>query len=145
MAVVGGSVLFVGATAGWFDVNKAMLDAEYVNAVPEFMELSVEGYDNLVAERKSFVIFIDQGGCVTADRMEGYMGDFMQEKGIKVYRMMFQEMKKTDLYEKIRFYPSVAVVSRGGLVGYLRADADEDADAYNNYEDFKVWIYQYLK
>lgn len=145
VAVVCGGLLFVAAAAGWFDSGKATIDAEYLSEAPDFMELSVDEYNNLVAEKKSFIVFIDQASCVTADRMEGFVQDFMKEKGVKVYKMMFQDMKETDLYERIRFYPSVAVISKGKLVGYLRADADEDAKAYNNYDDFKLWINQFLK
>ncbi|MBQ6461127.1 hypothetical protein IJJ36_01685, partial [Candidatus Saccharibacteria bacterium] len=98
-----------------------------------------------VAEKKSFVVFIDQGGCTTADRLRGFVKDYASSHGFKVYRMMFEEMKKTSLHDFVKYYPSVAVISRGKVVGYLRADADEDSDAYNNYDAFLTWMQKYLK
>lgn len=137
-----GGVLFVGAVSGWFDDPKVTLDAEYYCEVDcgEFMEIDATSYDGLIAEKKSFVVFVDQGGCTTADRLRGFVTEYAKETGIRVYRMMFEEVKKTSLYESVKYYPSVAVVAKGKVVSWLRADSDEDAGAYNDYEEFKEWL-----
>ena len=83
---------------------------------------------------------MDQGGCRTADKLREYVLDWASTAGVKVYRMMFSDVKETPLYEFVRFYPSVAVISKGEVVEWLRADADEDAEAYNNYDEFVKWI-----
>ena len=54
--------------------------------------------------------------------------------------MMFSEMKESKLYELVKYYPSVAVIKDGEVVKYLRADEDEDAGIYNNYEEFVDWL-----
>ena len=142
--VVGGGVLFVGAASGWFDDPKVKLDAEYYADGADFMELSAGEYEGLVEARKSFVVMVDQAGCTTADRLREYVTQYMAETGILVYKMMFEEVKESSLHEQIKYYPSVAVVSRGKVVAYLRADVDEDAEAYNNYDAFKEWMGKYL-
>lgn len=148
IAVIFGSVLFVGAASGWFD-EKVVLDAEYVcgeECDGEFLEgengtgLTVREYEELIGAKKSFVLLVDQGGCTTAERLKGYMRDFMKEAGVKVYRMMFSEVKKSSLHEKVKYYPSAVVVSRGEVIGFLRADSDEDAKMYNDYAEFKGWM-----
>lgn len=148
IAVVFGSVLFVGAASGWFD-EKVVLDAEYVcgeECDGEFLEgesgagLTVREYEELIGAKKSFVLLVDQGGCTTAERLKGYMRDFMKEAGVKVYRMMFSEVKNSSLSEKVKYYPSAVVVSRGEVIGFLRADSDEDAKMYNDYAEFKGWM-----
>ena len=147
LVVVGGTVLFVGATSGWFGGSKVVLDAEYYcgeDCDDEMMELSGAEYKDLVKEGKSFVVFIDQSGCTTADRLRGYVADFAREAGIKVYRMMFSEARDTSLHDYVKYYPSVAVVSHGKVVTWLRADSDEDADYYNDYEAFVTWARRYL-
>ncbi|MBQ3293396.1 hypothetical protein IJG93_03825 [Candidatus Saccharibacteria bacterium] len=146
--VVGGTTVFVVLVSGALGGSSVMLDSEYLcgeSCDGEYMELEPATYESLIADGKSFVVFVDQGGCTTADRLEGYVKDYGVSHGFKVYRMMFEDMKKTSLHEFIKYYPSVAVISRGKVVGYLRADTDEDSDAYNKYEAFEEWMGKYLK
>ena len=77
--------------------------------------------------------------------MKEYVTRYMTESGVLAYRMMFSEVKESSLHETVKYYPSVALISRGRVVGALRADADEDADAYNNYDVFKEWMQKYLQ
>lgn len=147
VAVLFGSLLFVGAVAGWFDDPKVVLDTEYVcgeECSADFMELSAEEYDRLIAERKSFVVLVDQDGCTTADRLRGYAQDFAREAGVKVYRMMFADLKETSLHSEVKYYPSVVIVDKGAVRGFLRADSDEDAEMYNDYNVFTGWMQRYL-
>ena len=146
--VVGGTVLFVGAASGWFSGNaKVTLDAEYYcgdECDGEYMELEVEEYEELVQAGKSFVVLVDQGGCKTADRLREFVADYAKGTGMKVYRMMFAEVKESSLHEYVKYYPSVVIVSKGQVIGYLRADSDEDAEMYNDYDAFTKWIKRYL-
>lgn len=147
VVVLLGGVLFVGAASGWFDDTKAVLDAEYIcgdNCDGELMNLGAAGYEELIQEKKSFVVMVDQEGCTTADKLRGFAVDYAKEAGIRVYRMIFSEVKETSLGNAVKYYPSMVVVSRGKVIGALRADADEDAEAYNNYDNFKIWIGYYL-
>ena len=144
IVVVLGSILFVGAASGWVDNHKVKLDAEYYADGAEYMELTVGEYEDLIEAKKSFVVMVDQSGCTTADRLREYMTRYMTETGILTYRMMFADVKEASLHEKVKYYPSVAVVSKGKVVAYLRADEDEDADKYNDYDAFKAWIGKYL-
>lgn len=142
-----GGLIFMGAVSGWFDGSKVALDAEYLcedDCDGEYLELSKENYEKLIADKKSFIIFLDQRGCETADTLRSFVMDFARSKGIKVYKMMFEDEKETSLHDAIKYYPSVVMISKGKVVGYLRADSDEDAPAYNNYEDFEKWIRRYL-
>lgn len=146
--IVAGGVLFMGAMSGWFSDKKAVLDEEYYcedMCDGEFAELSAEQYEELVKEKKSFVVFVDQGGCTVADRLRGYVLDFAMKNKIRVYRIMFEEMRGISLHDFVKFYPSVAVISKGKVTGYLRADSDDDAAAYNNYGEFERWMGEYLR
>ena len=147
VAVIGGTVLFLGAVGGWFGGSKVTLDAEYYcgeECDGEMMELSGARYEELVRNGGSFVVFVDQSGCTTAERLREYVADYAREAGVKVYRMMFSEVKETSLHDFVKYYPSVVVVSRGRVAGYLRADSDEDADYYNDYGAFVWWMGRYL-
>ena len=148
LLVVLGSVMFILAVSGVFNAPKAEISEEYLcgeSCDGEYMELSSSEYDNLIDERKSFVVLVDQDGCTTADRLEGFVRDFATTRGLKVFKMMYSDMRNTSLYDFVKYYPSVAVISNGKVIGYLRADEDEDAPAYNNYDDFLTWVSGYLK
>lgn len=144
VVVLFGSLLFVGAVGGWFDDPKTTLDAEYYSDGAEFIGLNAENYEKMIEAKKSFVIFVDQNGCTTADQVRGYVTDYMKEKGILVNRMMFSEVKQSSLHDHVKYYPSVVIVDKGTVKGFLRADADEDAEMYNNYDSFKEWMGKYL-
>ena len=145
IVVVLGSILFVGAASGWFDNHKVKLDAEYYADGAEFMELTAGEYEGLIEAKKSFVVMVDQSGCTTADRLREYVTRYMTETGILVYKMMFDQVKESSLHEWVKYYPSVAVVGKGIVRGHLRADSDEDAEIYNNYDAFKEWMGKYLQ
>lgn len=148
VVVLFGGVLFVGAVSGWFDGSvHVKLDAEYLcgeECNEEFMELDANGYEELVHAGKSFIVFVDQDGCTTADRLREYVLDWANEAKVRVYRMMFSEVKESSLHEFVHYYPSVALISRGKVVGALQADSDADAPAYNDYEAFKEWLRAWL-
>ena len=143
VVVLLGGVLFVGAVSGWFNGGPVVLDAEYYcgdGCNGEMTELSGADYESLVASGKSFVVFVDQTGCTTADRLEEYVKEYAGEAGIQAYRMMFAEAKETSLHDYVKYYPSVVVVAGGNPVVWLRADSDDDADYYNDYDAFIGWI-----
>ena len=140
VVVVAGSLLFVAAVGGWFDSPKMTVDEEFRGDEMEFIELSRGEYEDLINDKKSFVILIDQKGCTTADRVRGFVEDFMAENKVRVHRMMFEEMKESSLHEDVKYYPSVVLVDKGKVQSFLKADADEDADKYNDYEIFKGWM-----
>lgn len=147
IVVVGGIVIFVGAVSGWFGDSKVVLDVDYhcgESCNGEMMELTGAKYEELIQNGGSFVVFVDQSGCTTADRLRGYMTDYTIDNGIKAYRMMFSEARETSLHDYVKYYPSVVIVSRGQVMSYLRADSDDDADYYNEYESFKRWADRYL-
>lgn len=144
VVVLIGSILFVGAASGWFDDPKVLIDAEY-RCEEEcgdsvMMELSAEQYEDLVRDAKSFVVFIDQDGCTTADRLEGYVTDWGKTHNTRFFKMMFSDIKTSSLHDNVKYYPSVAIVSSGHVVTWLRADSDDDAEMYNNQDSFNKWI-----
>lgn len=139
MVLIGGLV-FMGAVAGWFDDPKVVINGGGLVEQPELKDISIEEYNSLVDAKNSFVVFIDQETCTTADRLRGYVRDYINEKGIVVYRMMFEYMKETSLHDYVKYYPSVVIIDRGEVRYYLRADSDEDSDMYNDYSVFKNWV-----
>ncbi len=148
IVVVGAVVLFVGAAAGWFSRVRVALDTEYEcseNCDSTMIDIGVSEYDRLIDEKKSFILFVDQSGCNTADRLRGFIEDYIDSTDTKYYRLMFSDLKGSSLYNYVKYYPSVVLVSDGKPITWLRADEDADADKYNDYDSFKNWLQGYLK
>ena len=145
--IVTGSILFSLAVSGVFDPSETELDAEYYcegTCEGEFAELSKEDYEDLIKKKKSFVIFVDQSGCDGADRLRKFSNDYFPESGVKVHKMMFSDLKETTLHEKVKYYPSLVVIRKGNVQAFLRADLDEDVDAFNQYGSFIDWVNQHI-
>ena len=113
---------------------------EYCN----FYNIEPEEYNEMVAKKESFVIFIDQGGCRTASTLREIVSEYMDEYKVIFAKMSFSDMKETSLSENIKFYPSVAIINKGELVAFLHADSDEDVDYFSDSVAFFSWISQYL-
>ena len=144
MVLIGGIIL-IGALAGWFsDTAKITLDSSYYTNQTNLVDLSAAEYDDLISQQKSFLIFVDQAGCHTADRLESFVRIYLTDDYIMVYRMDFSVLKTTSLYDKVKYYPSFVIIDQGAVKGFLRADSDDDAPAYNNYDDFVTWLSRYL-
>ena len=113
-------------------------------SVGEAVGIKAGQYDAMTAEGRSFLLLVDQEGCTTGTRLAEYLARFVasdaRESGGYYYRLMFDELKKTGLYSEVKYYPSVVVVREGAPVAWLRADADEDAAAYNDYGAFSEWL-----
>lgn len=144
IAILIGGVVFIGAVSGWFDDPKTVLDPEYYSKNPELIDLSTADFEKLIGDQKSFLVFVDQTDCTTADRLRGYVNDYSAETGISFYKMMFKDVKESSLHQSVKYYPSVVVVDKGKIRGFMKADSDADSDAYNDYGAFKVWLAQYL-
>ena len=74
-----------------------------------------------------------------------YMNNYMKERGMMAYRFMFSEARESSLHDFVKYYPSVAIVDKGVVKFFLRADSDEDTDEYNDYETFKGWMDGHLQ
>ena len=151
IALVGiliGGLLFMGAVSNWFSGPKAEIDAEYYCeedcGEETFMELTKDGYKELTNAKKSFVVFIDKDGCTTADKMRGFLDDYIKNNKMKIYRMDYDDMKETSMHELVKRYPSVVIVVKGKVFKFLRDDNNEDVDAFESKEAFESWMGKYL-
>ena len=144
IVVLIGFVVVGGAMNGWFEDEKVIIGEEYIGEFTDFKTISATEYEELINKKDSFILLVDQTGCDTADKVRGFAENWGKEEGVKVLRIMFAEMRETSLHNEIKYYPSVAVISKGRLVGFLRADSDEDAEKFNSYEVFKGWMGKYI-
>lgn len=115
----------------------------YGNSV--FNEIDSNDLNNLINNKESFAIFIHQPFCSTSYEFNKILVRFAEENKISFYKMSFDEMKKTVMYEKIKYYPSFAIYNNGKLIDFLEADSDEDLIRYKDIEEFKNWFKSYIQ
>lgn len=140
-----GVLLVVGLFFGIMSYQRrpVVLDAEFYGE-SEAMDIDGAGYEKAIAEKKSFVVLVDNENCVTARNMRKMMGGFPEELQFRYYRIMWPEALRVSLHDYVKYFPSVAVVRNGEMVAWLRADADEDAAYYNDAEALEGWLRRWI-
>lgn len=107
----------------------------YGNSV--FDEIDSNDLNDLINDKESFAIFIHQPFCSTSYEFNKILTMFAEENKISFYKISFDEMKKTVMYENIKYYPSFAIYNNGKLIDFLEADSNEDLNRYKDMEEFK--------
>lgn len=110
----------------------------------EVLELNLKEYKQLIEEEKNFLLFLYQPQCTTSTTFQEVVEKFSQENQITIYRMLFSTMKKTNLEEKIQYYPSFVIFHEGSVVDYLEADKEEDKERYQKVEALSQWLQEYI-
>ena len=132
------SLLLVGCS------GKIKLESKYYKK-SEYLELSSSKVSELIKSKENFVVFIYQPMCTMSSSFEEILDKYMKERTISVYKMSFTDMKKTELKNTIRFYPSFIIFKDGEVVDFLDADSNEDTNRYKILKAFKEWIESYVE
>lgn len=145
--ILTGSVLIIIGIVGLiFSVlnhQKFPLDTDQFGSA-EFIDINKEEYNQLITDQKSFLVFVDQTGCITAEGLKKIATEISQEKNVKIYHIMFAEARETSLHDSVKYYPSFIIVNHGSVVSWLKADADEDVERYKNKDALEIWLNQYI-
>ena len=139
VAIAGAAILFSANS----DPSTFRLEDEYY-AQSESMDINKDDYEKLISENKTFVVMIDKPGCVTTKAMRENMANFPEDTQFKYYHMMWDDVKESSLHEYVKYTPSVAIIYRGKVKAFLKADSDDDAAYYNDAEALKNWIRSYI-
>lgn len=121
------------------------LSAEYYNSDTNFQQISVEQLEDLIAEHKSFAVFVYQPACRTSEEFEKILNDFSTQHHIKFLKTPFANLKTSGLIPDLKYYPSMLLYHDGKLVTFLRADSDEDLKVYQDPNAFADWWEKYVK
>lgn len=125
------------------NIQRIDLGAEnYGNS--SIIDLDKDSYEQMIAEKKSFVLMIDNPGCVTTANMRGMFSDFSDNLKFTYYRIMWPDTKDTNLRNYVKYFPSLVIINNGNIVVALQADSDEDAKYYNNSSDLADWLKKYI-
>ena len=132
------SLLLVGCN------SKIKLEEKYYKR-SEFIDIDYSKVEDLIKSKENFVIFIYQPMCTMSSGFEELLDDYMDIRKISIYKMSFTDMKKTDLKNTVRFYPSFIIFKDGEVVDFLDADSDEDTKKYKELDAFKEWFESYVE
>jgi hypothetical protein len=148
-----GFILFAilgGANKKELEVEDSIvLDAEYKNTNGNQIEIAKEVaetevvpfFENLVASKKSFVIYVSLPICNgDAAKFKEYVLDFQRKNHVSFYYLTSDYIKDTSLYQTVKYYPSVITYRDGKIVNFLRYDSDEDLEFYKSYDGFERWF-----
>lgn len=150
LAVLCGSVVFVGAAAGWFSgssaplpaIEKVTLSSEYINN-SGIKEITKDEYQKLVEEKKSFILLSHLPDCQA--KIMQYTKDYAAEHNILINDINWAAFREIAKENGVNFAPTVIVVSNGKIISFLRSDSDADIAKYNEYNDFKNWLDSLIK
>lgn len=139
------AVGLIGLLATFFTREQQFpLDADQFGSA-EFVDINGEEYEQLLSAKKSFLVFVDQDGCITAKGLRQIATEIAEEKSLKIYHIMFSDARSTSLYNNVKYYPSFVIVKQGKVVSWLKADSDEDTERYKNKDELLKWLNNYIK
>ena len=149
---VGGFVFFAilgGANKPVPVEDSIILDAEYKNTNGQQIEIAKEVkedevapfFENLVASKKSFVIYVSLPICNgDAAKFKEYVLDFQRKNNVSFYYLTSDYIKDTSLYQTVKYFPSVIIYKDGKIINYLKYDSDSDLEYYKSYSGFERWL-----
>lgn len=110
----------------------------------ELVEITARDFNELVAEKKSFVVVLHMVICPAEFPVTNSAKELAHSEGMVIYSLVEDEFKQTMLAKTIKYLPSVAIIHEGELAGYLDAEADEDVKYYKTAAGLKEWVEQYV-
>lgn len=122
-----------------FSVQKFYLDNNYYNE-GNFINVKAKEFKN----KGNYILYTYNSYCNFPVPCENIFKAFMENHNIDFLSMPFEEFRKTELYKKIKYAPSIIIVKDGKIISYLDADSDNDTDKYQDTKEFEKWISKYI-
>jgi ABC-type glycerol-3-phosphate transport system substrate-binding protein len=124
--------------------KKISLNSKYYNNSDGFMEADAKKIKNLETDKETFIIFAYNNYCNLKIPCEDIFKEFQSEYKISFYKISFEQMKETDLYNTVEYAPSIIIINKGKIIAYLDANKDEDLNKYQDVKEFKKWLSKYI-
>ena len=137
------SAVFIGAGLGLYHVATFQAPVKLDdNVYGEFeaIDISKDQYETMIKEKKSFAVLVDSPTCVRSKKIEQMMNNMDEKYHFKYYRMMWADVKQTSLFNYVKFLPSLAVINKGHVRAWLKADKDEDKPYFSSQKDLQQWL-----
>lgn len=123
--------------------KKYNLDSKYYKG-NEFIETTGIELDSLLEQDNSMIIFTNNTYCIFEVPCDEVFKEFMKKHNIQIIYIPFDEFKNCNLYDYVKYAPSIILVKEGRIVQYLDPNSNEDKDRFQDVNAFEKWIKKYI-
>ena len=132
-------VLLTGCGKSTFSLDKKYYEKS------DIIEINIDEFKKLVDNKDSFILFIYESSCITSNNFNDVLQEYVNKENMTIYKLAFSDMKKSELNEKIKYYPSLVIYHDGKLVDFLDAESDKDKEYYKSVDGVSSWISKYIE
>ena len=125
-------------------IEKFELDNELFEK-SELVEITAKEYAELIAAKKSFLVMVHMAICPAEMPLTSTTKQLIRQENFTIYSLLQDEFKETELYNSIKYLPSMAIIKDGELVKFLDAESNEDLPHYKTPESLKSWVETYVE
>ena len=97
-----------------------------------------------LSDTETYLLYTYNNFCNLPIHCENIFKETMEKYKIDILSMPFDEFKNTTFHNKVKYAPSVLIISNGKLLAYLDANSDRDYEKYQNTEEFETWLQKYI-
>ena len=123
------------------NIERIKLTDKYYNK-GDFIKINLEEVNNL--QNDTYVLYTYNNYCNLAIPCEDIFKSFMEKYNIDFLSMPFEEFKKSEFYNTIKYAPSVIIISKQKIIAYLDANSSSDLDKYQDNSAFEKWMDKYI-
>lgn len=123
------------------NTEKMYLEEKYYNE-SEYIEVTAKDIKEL--NQETYLVFTYNNYCNLKIPCDTIFKKVMDKYNITILSLPFEEMKRTFIYDKVKYAPSVIIVKQNKVVAYLDAEKDEDYEKYQNETEFEKWLSKYI-
>lgn len=111
----------------------------------EFIDVSNSELENIIKNKENFLLYTYNNYCSLPIPCDSIFGSIMKEYSFNILQIKFSDFKETNLYKKVKLAPSVLIFKDGKLIDFLDAESDNDLKKYQDKEEFKNWLNNYME
>jgi hypothetical protein len=123
------------------DKERIYLSDEYYRK-GEFIDLNSK--DLLDKKNDTYVLFTYNSYCNLPVSCEEIFKDFAKKYKIDFISISYEEFKKTKFHDTVEYAPSVMIIEKDNIIGYLDANSDDDLNRYQDLNEFESWMDKYI-
>ncbi len=122
--------------------NRIYLSSKYYNNGGVYLDIKSETLNEL--ENDNYVLYTYNPYCTFEIPCDEIFKVFMEKYKVSFLSIPFSEFKKTKFYEKVKYGPTVIIISKGSIIAYLDANSNFDLAKYQKASAFETWIKKYV-
>jgi len=107
-----------------------------------YLDVHSSDIDNL--KNDNYLLFIYNPYCNFKIPCDKVFEETMDKYKIDILSMAIEEYKKTELFNTVRYAPSILVIKKGKIIAYLDANNDDHLDLYQDSNKFEEWLSKYV-